>query len=88
MNCASGLQPLIFTVNDALADAFTARSPSTAGVLPVVTLGVHEGPAVCVSVKPFSVVAYAGPTLPFVAVMVMVRVFPVPDFCVAENFSP
>ena len=47
----------MLTVNDALAEALDARSPSTTGVLPDVIFGVHFGPDVCVSVNPFSVVA-------------------------------
>src|ERR1700756_2827847 len=65
---ASGSHPMILTVNEALAVAPGARSPNKTDVLPAVTFGVHFGPDVCVSVNPFSCVAYAVPTLPFVAV--------------------
>jgi len=63
VNSEFGLHPTILTVNDALADAPGARSPSIAGVAPAVSFAVHDGPDVWVSVNPLSCVAYAVPAL-------------------------
>jgi len=78
----------MLTVNDALADAPEAKSPSTAGVPAAVSFGVHFGPEVCVNVNPFSCVAYAVRTLRFVAVTVSMRISPVPAFVESANVIP
>lgn len=84
-----GLQPTIRMVMDALAEAPGAMSPNAIGkALGAVIVGVQCGPDTCVSVNPLICVVYAGPTTPFVAVIVTVRVLPVPGFMAAENFNP
>ena len=79
----------MLTVNVALAVPFVAISPKAIGKLPgAVIVGEHDGPEICLNVKPWSCVVYAGPTLPLVAVIVTARVSRSPGTVEAVNVIP